>query len=68
LNQPRSGGNLDLFLIPNIPYVSKVLTNLLTLLEQLGEAGLIGLIALIIIPGQIFLFYRLYIFFKARAI
>jgi hypothetical protein len=54
-------------LVPNIPFISNVLTNVLDLLATLGDGGFVGLIALITIVGQYFLAYRLYLFFKTRA-
>ena len=54
-------------LVPNIPFISNVLTNVLDLLATLGDGGFVGLIALITIVGQYFLAYRLYLFFKTKA-
>lgn len=53
--------------VPNIPFISNVLTNVLDLLATLGDAGFVGLTAIIALVGQYFLAYRLYLFFKTRA-
>ena len=51
-------------LLPDMPYVSNVLTNLLNFLQTLGDNGLVGLIVLIHLVGQYFLAYYLFNLFK----
>ena len=50
--------------IPNMPYVSNVLPNLLDFLQTLGDNGFIGVIVLVSVVGQYFLAYHLYNLFK----
>ena len=54
---------LSVFL-PNMPFITNVLPNLIDLINTLGNEGLVGLITLVIFIGSYFLAYNLYNFFK----
>ena len=54
---------LSVFL-PNMPFITNILPNLIDLINTLGNNGLVGLITLVILIGSYFLAYNLYNFFK----
>ena len=54
---------LSVFL-PNMPFITNVLPNLIDLINTLGNEGLVGLITLVLFIGSYFLAYNLYNFFK----
>ena len=54
---------LSVFL-PNMPYISNVLPNLIEMLSTFGDNGIVGLIALVTTVGHFFIAYYLYNFFK----
>lgn len=59
---------IHLAILSSIFIPNNVLANLIAFISELGDNGVVGLIVLIVIVGQYFLAYRLYVYFKIRAV